>query len=323
LRAEREDQVVAGMLLLRRICFGGVPDGRIEPVERADDCRRGAAEAVVARDVGKLVQQHDPPALLGPAPRVGGKQNARPQAAPRHRHGRPVGEAEIDRASDAEAGAYLGDQSGPGGIANRPRASTGARAASGRAQAGRSASRDGSIEEREEITETDRCGRYREIAGVAGRPRRRRSLNRAGRDRTSIATGAEETALPGRIGRGKAGISIDTTGKRMSAAMTHCQMACLIAAEPPAGPRRPRQPQQATSRPDLSSTSARPDAEITAALLGEGIVEQARQPLIFLARQGEDSSRAATAMLTDPSKKVRTTCESAEPRTSSAGAVGR
>src|SRR3712207_6729068 len=35
------------------------------------------------------------------------------------------------------------------------------------------------------------------------------------------------------------------------------------------------------------------------------------------------SSNAATAVLTEPSKKVRTTCDRAELRTSSAGAVGR
>ena len=85
-RAGGEHAIVAGELLLCAQPLRRPPHARMRPVQRARAGGDPLDQAVAPRDVRQLVQQHRPPAIVGPVVGRRGKHDRRRDRAERQRH---------------------------------------------------------------------------------------------------------------------------------------------------------------------------------------------------------------------------------------------
>src|SRR5688572_17413485 len=181
-------------------------------------------------------------------------------------------------------------------------------------QAAEQPGRNRQIEKLHDVTEPDRGGR--DGAGREGRrdnrlhgwQRRDGRGNRLGEDRQRQA----------RQPRRHQGDERDRDQAGQPDEMPHRRRAAGAAQAESGGPGQADQQARAEQRIDEAGLEAHFLSSSSKAW------SSSRDSLSYSSRDsGLDSSKAAIAWLTDPAKNVRTTCDIADPRTSSAGAVGK
>ena len=144
-----------------------------------------------------------------------------------------------------------------------------------------------------------------------------------------MSAGAALAASGQRIGRRSGGASHQTSGKASKAAMPNSQAMCRVAADAPALRSNAAAAQAAPISKVARSTRSSAAAPATNgaarhASSSRGASSSRREMRSYSSRvSGFDSSRVATALGSEPSKKVLTTCDSADARTSLVGDVGR
>ena len=107
-----QDEVVGGELGVTPDARRGDPGERMEPPQRQRDFADQLGEPVEALHVGKLVEEHQPAALLGPGAGAGRDEHHRFAGARGHGHFHLVAQAETDESAEAErtARADVGDR---------------------------------------------------------------------------------------------------------------------------------------------------------------------------------------------------------------------
>ena len=113
LRARRDHAVVARELPFDPQPPRDPPHGRMEPVQgTGHECQR-LGQAIATGDVRELVQDDRAPAIAGPRLGNRGDQDRRPPDAERHRHRLLAASKQADLASNAHAARALGEQAAP------------------------------------------------------------------------------------------------------------------------------------------------------------------------------------------------------------------